>query len=122
MAKKTTKKRSTAPRRSKVQTAKRAKAPAGAKRTKAAPPAQGEKPKKKLSALDAAAQVLREAGTAMSTGELIEAMASKGLWTSPGGKTPAATLYAAIGREIATKGDAARFVKTVERGKFLAAA
>jgi hypothetical protein len=44
---------------------------------------------KKLSALDAAAQVLAEAGTAMTCQELIEAMAAKGYWTSPGGKTPA---------------------------------
>jgi hypothetical protein len=31
---------------------------------------------------------------------LIETMAAKKLWTSPGGKTPAATLYSAIIREI----------------------
>jgi hypothetical protein len=41
------------------------------------------------------------------------------LWTSPGGKTPHATLYSAILREIQVKGDAARFVKA-ERGKFAA--
>jgi hypothetical protein len=44
-------------------------------------------------------------------------MAKKGYWTSPGGKTPAATLYSAILREISTKGKDARFTKT-ERGKF----
>jgi hypothetical protein len=72
---------------------------------------------KKLSALDAAAKVLAEAGTAMTCQEMITAMAAKGYWTSPGGKTPAATLYSAILREVATKGTNARFVKT-ERGKF----
>ena len=41
----------------------------------------------------------------------------KGYWTSPGGKTPAATLYSALLREVTTKGDQARFTKT-ERGKF----
>ena len=48
---------------------------------------------------------------------LIEAMAERGLWSSPNGKTPAATLYAAILREISTKGVAARFRK-VDRGLF----
>jgi hypothetical protein len=43
-------------------------------------------------------------------------MASKGYWSSPAGKTPAATLYAAIAREIKTKKEQARFKKT-ERGK-----
>jgi hypothetical protein len=45
-------------------------------------------------------------------------MATQGLWTSPGGKTPAATLYSAIIREIKLKGGEARFRK-VERGKFV---
>jgi hypothetical protein len=44
-------------------------------------------------------------------------MAEKGYWTSPGGKTPAATLYSAILRELQTKGNDSRFKKT-ERGKF----
>ncbi|HEY7312933.1 MAG TPA: winged helix-turn-helix domain-containing protein [Gemmataceae bacterium] len=72
---------------------------------------------KKLSALDAAARVLAEVGRAMSCQEMIAAMADKGYWTSPGGKTPAATLYSAILKEITTKGAASRFVKK-ERGKF----
>jgi hypothetical protein len=81
-------------------------------------PAPAAEPKaKKLSALDAAAQVLAEVGTAMTCPEMIAAMSAKGYRTSPGGKTPAATLYSAILREMQTKGDAARFVKT-ERGKF----
>ena len=75
--------------------------------------------KKKLSALDATAQVLVENGGSMNTQEMIEAMAAKKLWTSPNGQTPAATLYAALTREIATKGTASRFQKT-EPGKFAA--
>ena len=55
----------------------------------------------------------------MNCQELIKAMADKGYWTSPAGKTPAATLYSAIAKEIATKGQEARFTKT-ERGKFAA--
>lgn len=75
-----------------------------------------QKPKtKKVSALDAAAQVLAKADKPMGAQELITAMAEKGLWTSPGGKTPHATLYAAMIREIGTKGKDARF-KKVERG------
>ncbi|HEY7425618.1 MAG TPA: HTH domain-containing protein [Gemmataceae bacterium] len=72
---------------------------------------------KKLSALDAAAKVLAESGQSMACQELIAEMAAKGYWTSPGGKTPAATLYSAILREITTKGEAGRFQKA-ERGKF----
>jgi phage antirepressor YoqD-like protein len=78
-------------------------------------------PAKKLTALAAAAKVLREKGTPMTCQELIDAMAAKGYWKSPGGKTPASTLYAAIAREISTKGAESRFTK-IERGKFSAAA
>jgi hypothetical protein len=72
---------------------------------------------KKLSALDAAARVLGESGQAMNCQEMIEAMAAKGYWTSPAGKTPGATLSSAILRELKMKGTDARFRKT-ERGKF----
>jgi HB1/ASXL restriction endonuclease-like protein with HTH domain len=71
----------------------------------------------KVSALDAAARVLQESGLPMTCSEMIGTMAEKGYWTSPGGKTPSATLYSAILRELKTKGSDARFVKT-ERGKF----
>ena len=71
----------------------------------------------RLSALDAAAKVLVETGRPMSCTEMIEAMAARGFWTSPGGKTPAATLYSAMLREIASKGTHSRFVKA-DRGKF----
>jgi hypothetical protein len=74
---------------------------------------------KKVSAIEAAAQVLASSKEPMNCKELIEAMAKQALWTSPGGKTPHATLYPAIIREIALKGKEARFTKT-ERGKFAA--
>jgi hypothetical protein len=51
---------------------------------------------KKMSALDAAAQVLAETGQPMACKEMIEAMAQKGYWSSPGGKTPASTLYSGM--------------------------
>ena len=93
-------------------------------RKKAAPTTKAasgkdEEKDKKLSAIDAAAKVLTDTKQAMNSKELIEAMAAKKLWTSPGGKTPHATLYSAILREINTKGKDARFKKT-ERGKFAA--
>lgn len=75
---------------------------------------------KKTSALDAAAMVLKDSTEGMNAKDLINAMSTKGLWTSPGGKTPHATLFAAIMREMKTKGNASRFVKA-ERGKFMLA-
>ena len=90
----------------------------------AAPPTDGAKATKakkekvkKVSAIDAAARVLGEAKEPMTCLEMIKTMAEKGYWTSPGGATPHATLYAAILREIKVKGKDARFAKT-ERGKF----
>jgi hypothetical protein len=41
----------------------------------------------------------------------------KRYWSSPNGQTPAATLYAAMIREIGKKGKASRFAKS-DRGKF----
>jgi hypothetical protein len=73
---------------------------------------------KKLSCLEAAARVLAETGQAMSCPQLIEAMATKGYWSSPGGQTPAATLYSAILREIGKRQAEARFAKA-ERGQFI---
>ena len=81
------------------------------------PPAQKEAKPKRVSALDAAAQVLQKAGKPMRSQELIAAMAERGLWKSPNGKTPHATLYAAMLREIGAKGAIARF-KKVDRGQF----
>jgi len=69
-----------------------------------------------MSCLDAAAKVLAEVKQPLSTAEMIEKMAAKGYWTSPGGKTPAATLYSAILRELG-KGKESRFKKT-DKGRF----
>jgi hypothetical protein len=71
----------------------------------------------KISALDAAVRVLTESKEPMSCPALIEAMATKGYWKSPAGKTPASTLYAALKREITTKKKGARF-KQSGPGKF----
>jgi hypothetical protein len=97
----------------------KAKATKSAKATK--PKVAKSKPQKekKVSAIDAAAQVLANSKEPMNCKEMIDVMAKQALWTSPGGKTPHATLYSAIIREIALKGKEARFTKT-ERGKFAA--
>jgi hypothetical protein len=108
--KKTTAKKT--PKPAKPQASKKSVAKKAEPKAKAARQREG-----KMSALDAAAQVLADAQEPMNTKAMIEAMAAKGLWTSPGGKTPHATLYAAILREINEKGAEARFVKT-DRGQF----
>jgi len=56
----------------------------------------------------------------MNTNEMVEKMPADGLWKT-GGRTPAATIYAAILREVQAKGKDARFRKT-ERGQFEATA
>jgi hypothetical protein len=98
--KKTTKKQ--APK----QTAKAASAPVAAAAEKAKP----------MGGLDAAARVLAEAGEPMNCKAIVETALAKGYWTT-GGKTPWATVYSAVIREIAAKGEQARFRKTA-RGLF----
>lgn len=75
---------------------------------------------KRTSGLDAAAMVLAETGQPMNAKEITETALAKGYWKSPKGKTPHATLYSAMLREIIARGDEARFRK-VERGKFVRA-
>ena len=67
--------------------------------------------------MKAAIKVLEESSEPLNTQEMIAAMTDAGYWTSPGGKTPHATLYSAILRDLA-KGEDSRFVKT-ERGRFM---
>lgn len=82
----------------------------------AAPAASASKP---LSGLDAAAIVLREASAPLNAQDLVGLMLERGLWKTEG-KTPAATIYAAMIREIRSKGSASRFLKA-DRGRFAAA-
>jgi hypothetical protein len=79
-----------------------------------------EKAPKKVSLLDAAAAVLKTAPEPMQAKAIVAEVEAKGLWQAKAGKTPHATLYAAMVREIAAKGKEARFKKT-ERGLFAAA-
>lgn len=82
----------------------------------AAPKAKSPRTDGKMSGLDAAAKVLAEAGEALGCKTIVERAMEKGYWKTEG-KTPQATVYAAILREIQKKGKEARFKKT-ERGKF----
>ena len=86
------------------------------KAPKAPKPVKPTKPKR-LSGLDAAALVLSEAKTPMSVTEVFKVIEERGLWRTDG-KTPTATLYAAIIREIRAKKQDARFKKT-DRGRFV---
>ena len=86
--------------------------PRKAKKATAAKPKGERKP----GILTLAADVLKDAKAPMDCKAIVEKVLAKGLWHTKG-KTPAATLYAAIIREIATKGKEARFQK-VERGQF----
>ena len=69
-----------------------------------------------FSCLDAAVKILTQSGKPMRCKPIVEQAISKKLW-STGGKTPSATLYAAVIREIRDKGSSSRFVKK-ERGLF----
>lgn len=103
-AKKATKKASDAKGRNTGQT--------GAKVAKPAKP-------KKISGLTAAFMVLVDAGAEMGAKEIVEKAAEKGWWKSDA-PTPEATVYAAIIREIATKGEKSRFARGEKRGAFRA--
>ena len=74
-------------------------------------------PTKKISQIEAAIIVLGKSKDAMNCKAMVEAMQVEGLWSSPEGATPDATLYASILREINTKGRDSRFRKT-DRGLF----
>ncbi|MEL6741211.1 MAG: winged helix-turn-helix domain-containing protein [Planctomycetota bacterium] len=74
---------------------------------------------RKPSGLDLAAKVLADAGEPLKAKQIAERAIAAGWKTN--GKTPHATLYAAMLREIAKKGDAARFRKA-DRGLFEAGA
>ena len=87
---------------------------AGEKKTPAK--AANTKKPRKPSGLDAAAQVLAASGDPMRSKDIVDTMLAKGLWSTKG-KTPHATIYAAIIREISQKGKDARFEK-VDRGRF----
>ena len=75
---------------------------------------------KPMSLINAAAHILAQGNREpMRCKDIVEQAIEQKLWQPGKGLTPSATLYAAIGREIKTKGDDSRFVKA-ERGRFTA--
>ena len=71
-------------------------------------------PEKKLSLLNAAAQVLAACRAPMNCKELVTKAVEMGLWTPTGAKTPEQTLYSGIFREIKS-GAESRFKKSETR-------
>lgn len=67
--------------------------------------------KEGMSGLDAAAKVLADAGEAMNAKDIFAKIEEEKLAPSLKGKTPAATLYAAMLTEEKKKGKASRFIK-----------
>lgn len=74
----------------------------------------GPRPEKKLSLLNAAAQVLAACRTPMNCKEMIAKAVEMGLWTPTGAKTPEQTLYSGIFREIKST-EEPRFKKSESR-------
>jgi hypothetical protein len=83
-----------------------------------AKPAKPAKPKR-ISGLTAALMVLADADAELPVKTIVQLAADKGWWKSDAA-TPHATVYAAIIREIATKGKASRFERGAKRGTFRA--
>ena len=83
------------------------------------PAHESDMPKKRMSLLNAAVEVLKAAGPEhpMNCKEILEAIVARELWTPTNCKTPEQTLYGSIFREINTK-ENPRIVKSDVKGKF----
>lgn len=88
----------------------------GTKVAKLAKSAAGGSAPKQLGGLDAAAIVLKRAGVPMTCKEMWAKIDEQKMWFTEG-RTPEATIYSAILREIKAKGKESRFRKAA-RGKF----
>lgn len=78
------------------------------------PAPESGRPEKKLSLLEAAAQILKRSRTPLNTKEILAKVIESGLWSPNGGKTPEQSLYSAIFREINSK-ENPRFRKSAEK-------
>jgi len=81
------------------------------KKPAAGSPKADATPPTAMTLLAAAELVLNESEFPLTIPRIMEEIATRGLWSSPSGKTPQATLHAGINREIAKKREASRFVK-----------
>ncbi len=77
---------------------------------------RGGKPRGKMSLLDAAVEIMKGTKKPLSVKEITRVIFEQGLAAS-NGRTPHATLSAAMGREVAGKGTQSRF-RRAERGRF----
>ena len=86
------------------------------------PAHESDKPKKRMSLLNAAVEVLKSAGPEhpMNCKEILEAILERQLWTPTDCKTPEQTLYGSIFREINAK-EHPRILKSNVKGKFVIA-
>ena len=86
------------------------------------PAHESDKPKKRMSLLNAAVEVLKTAGPEhpMNCKEILEAILERQLWTPTDCKTPEQTLYGSIFREINAK-EHPRIAKSNVKGKFVIA-
>jgi len=82
----------------------------------AEPSGKGGKPKGKMSMLDAAAEILKTSKEPLCCKDICRAIFEKKLAESSG-RTPHATISAAMGREISSQGENSRF-RRADRGKF----
>jgi len=90
----------------------------GAVTPESAPESGAQVTAKKLSLLDAAAQVLKKSRVPMSSKEIVGKAIAAGLWSPTAAKTPEQSLYSAMFREIRDKSNS-RFKKSVEhKGSF----
>ena len=83
------------------------------------PAHESDKPKKRMSLLNAAVEILKAAGPdhPMNCKEILEAILDRHLWTPTECKTPEQTLYGSFFREISKKAHP-RIVKSEVKGKF----
>lgn len=81
-------------------------------------PESGGSPKKKLSLLNAALQVLKRSRTPLNTKEILAQVIEEGLWSPNGAKTPEQSLYSAFFREIKEKETPRARKSAARRGAF----
>ena len=78
----------------------------------------GPRPEKKLSLLNAAAQVLAACREPLNCKEMIAKAVEMGLWTPTGAKTPEQTLYSGIFREIKSTEEPRFKTSATRKGSF----
>ena len=81
------------------------------------PAHESDRPRKRMSLMSAAVEVLRESPVPMNTREIVAVVIERDLWEPTDCKTPEQSLYGSIFREIAAK-EHPRIVRAEQKGKF----